>query len=330
MGAVNNSIASSYVLGQANLVFPEYTIQRWNTVLVAWAVGLFALAVNVFMPHALHRLSRLVLLWNIGTFIVVIVTLLATNDHKQDDTFVFYEFENLTGFTVGMAIAIGIVQSIFGTCCYDAPCRMAEEMTHPVEMLRKSIILSVVLGAVTGLCFLLTLCFCIGDIKGTAESSTSVPIIQIFYDSTRNTAATCILASMITVITIVTSVSSLAEGSRSVFAFARGYGLPFSRVWSKVQSKQKIPLYALALTLAVQLGLNAIYFGTVTGFCSCCLQASPLNFPSEARVTSQSMNYTSAAIGLVALLSIVTWFTSAAKDFTGPSDVSTIAEAECT
>jgi hypothetical protein len=33
------------------------------------------------------------------------------------------------------------------------------------------------------------------------------------------------------------------------------------------------------------------------------------------------MNYTSAAIGLVILLSVVTWFTSAAKRFTGPSDV---------
>lgn len=266
MGTVNNSIASNYVLGQANLVFPEYTIQRWHAVLVAWAIGLFALAVNVFMPHALHRLSRLVLLWNIGTFIVVIVTLLATNDHKQDASFVFYEFENLTGFTSGMAIMIGIVQSIFGMCCYDAPCHMTEEMTHPSRDAPKSIILSVVLGAVTGLCFLLTLCFCIGDIKGTAGSSTGVPIIQIFYDSTQNTAATCILASMITVITIVTSVSLLAEGSRSVFAFAQDHGLPFSRALSTVESKQKIPLYALALTLAVQLGLNAIYFGTVTGF----------------------------------------------------------------
>lgn len=33
------------------------------------------------------------------------------------------------------------------------------------------------------------------------------------------------------------------------------------------------------------------------------------------------MNYTSAAIGLVTLLSIVTWFTTAAKNFAGPSDV---------
>lgn len=33
------------------------------------------------------------------------------------------------------------------------------------------------------------------------------------------------------------------------------------------------------------------------------------------------MNYTSAAIGLVILLSLVTWFTTATNRFVGPSDV---------
>jgi len=36
------------------------------------------------------------------------------------------------------------------------------------------------------------------------------------------------------------------------------------------------------------------------------------------------MNYTSVAIGLVMSLSIVTWFTTAAKRFTGPSDVTNL------
>lgn len=42
-----------------------------------------------------------------------------------------------------------------------------------------------------------------------------------------------------------------------------------------------------------------------------------LNFPLETPVTSQSMNYISAAIGLLAMLSITKWFTSAAKRFIG-------------
>lgn len=74
--------------------------------------------------------------------------------------------------------------------------------------------------------------------------------------------------------------------------------------------------YTLPLPLSLTsnvIGLLFLLFASIT-----------LNFPSEAPVTPQSMNYASAAIGLVALLSTVTWFTSASRHFTGSSDVTTI------
>lgn len=58
------------------------------------------------------------------------------------------------------------------------------------------------------------------------------------------------------------------------------------------------------------IGLLFLLFASIT-----------FNFPSDAPVTSKSMNYTSAAIGLLLLLSLVTWFTTATKRFAGPSDV---------
>ncbi|KAJ5154751.1 Amino acid/polyamine transporter I [Penicillium coprophilum] len=266
MGAVNNSLGSNYILGQVNLVFPDFVIERWHTVLVAWAVGLFSLAINILTPHALHSLSRYILVWNIVSFIIVITTLLATSHQKQDTYFVFHEFRNMTGFGASMATIIGILQSFFGMCCYDAPSHMTEEMTHASRDAPKAIIMSVIMGAVTGLLFLLTLCFCMGDIEATANSSTGVPVIQIFYDSTQSTAGTCIMASMITVIIMVSSLGLVAEGSRSVYAFSRDRGLPLSGLWSQVEPRKKIPIYAIFLTVGVQLGLNAIYFGTETGF----------------------------------------------------------------
>lgn len=266
MGATNNSIASNFVLGMANLVFPEYEIQRWQTVLVAYLVAFLSTAVNLWCSHLLHKISKFILIWNVGSFVIVTITLLATNDHLQPASFVFQEFENSTGWGTGMAAIIGILQACFGMCCYDAPSHMTEEMKSASKEAPKAIVMAVVLGAVTGFAFLLTLCFCIGDITKTAESSTGVPVIQIIYDSTGNKAATCILSSMIAVIVIVAGNNILAEGSRSVYAFARDNGLPFSKVFSKVDSKTQVPVNAVLLTLVVQLALDAIEFGTTTGF----------------------------------------------------------------
>lgn len=266
MGATNNSIAANFVLGMANLIFPGYTIERWQTVLVAYLVAFIATGVNLWGSHLLHRIAKFILIWNVGSFVVITITLLATNDHKQPAHFVFQDFENSTGWGTAMAAIIGILQACFGMCCYDAPSHMTEEMKSPSKEAPKAIILAVVLGAVTGFVFLLALCFCIGDIDQTANSTTGVPVIQIIYDSTGNKAATVILSTLIAVIVIVAGNNLLAEGSRSVYAFARDNGLPFSKTLSKVDPKTNVPVYAVLLTLAVQLALDAIDFGTTTGF----------------------------------------------------------------
>lgn len=143
---------------------------------------------------------------------------------------------------------------------------MTEEMRHASKEAPKAIILSVYIGAVTGFIFLISVCFCIGDIDATAGSSTGVPLIQIFYDSTGSVAGACVLTSLIGVIVLVCAAFLTAECSRCIFAFARDHGLPFSHVFATVEKKRHIPVYALLLTCGVQMALNSIYFGTVTGF----------------------------------------------------------------
>ncbi|PYH87547.1 GABA permease [Aspergillus ellipticus CBS 707.79] len=371
MGATNNSIAAQFVLGMANLVFPSYEIQRWQTVLVAYLVAFLAAGINIWGPHLLNRIARFILIWNIGSFLITIIVLLATNDHKQSASFVFVDFQNFTGWDRAMAAIVGILQACFGMCCYDAPAHMTEEMKSASKQAPQAIILSVVLGAVTGFAFLLVLCFCIGDITATADSATGVPVIKIFYDSTGSKAAACTLSSIIAVIVIVAGNNILAEGSRCVYAFARDSGLPFSQFLAKVDKKRQVPVNAILLTLVVQLALDAIDFGTTTGFETVIaistegfylsyamalasrllgyitnhrktltgpFALSPtmsitmnvlgllfllfasitFNFPTIYPVTKDSMNYTSAAIGVVAVISLATWVVTGRKHFTGP------------
>ena len=247
---------------------------------------------------------------------------------------------------------------------------MTEEMKNASREAPKAIIMSVYIGAVTGFIFLISVCFCIGDITSTAQSTTGVPLIQIFYDSTHSVIGTCFLSSLIVVIVLVCANALVAEGSRSLYAFARDQGLPFSSVFAAVEPRRQVPVYAILLTCAVQMALNSIYFGTLTGFNTVISIATegfylsyamPLlsrilsrltghakvlpgpyslgrygivmnviglaflvftsitfNFPTLNPVDSNNMNYTSAAIGIIGLISIVTWITTGRRAFTGP------------
>lgn len=155
MGATNNFIAANFVLGMAQLNNPEYTIERWHTVLVTYLIAIVAAASNLTLSRFFDKLSTSILVWNVGSFLVIIITILSTNKNKQSASFVFTDFQNDTGFSSGgMAVMIGLLQSFFGLCCYDAPTHMTEEMLNPSIEAPRAIVMSVYLGAVTGFIFL--------------------------------------------------------------------------------------------------------------------------------------------------------------------------------
>lgn len=121
MGATNNFVGANYILGIAQLNHPDYTIERWHTVLVTYLIALLAAVSNIYLPHLLNRISKGILVWNITAFFVCFITILATNDHKQPPSFVFSKFQNFSGFSGSYTAILGLLQSAFGMCCYDAP-----------------------------------------------------------------------------------------------------------------------------------------------------------------------------------------------------------------
>lgn len=113
MGAVNNFVATNFILGTAQLNY-GFTLERWQTVLVAYLITFLAAISNAFLPHILNKLSKAIFAWNLLTFVCCFVTILATNDHKQSSTYVFKDFQNLTGWGSSYAACLGILQSAFG------------------------------------------------------------------------------------------------------------------------------------------------------------------------------------------------------------------------
>ena len=219
--AKNNFITANFILGAANLNNPGYVIERWHTTLTAYLVAFVALTFNVFMRGLLEKVSQGLLIWNISAFLIIVVTILAMNDHKQPASFVFQDFVNFSGFGPAYTAIVGLLQTAFGMCCYDAPAHMTEEIKHARKQAPRAIILSVYMGGITGFVFLIAACFCIGSIEETATSSTGVPIIQIFLNSTQSVAGSTCLTVLLIVIGVGASNALTAEGGRAVYAFAR-------------------------------------------------------------------------------------------------------------
>jgi choline transport protein len=175
----------------------------------------------------------------------------------------------------------------------------------------------------------------------------------------------------------------LAEGSRSIYAFSRDQGLPFSDTLSRIHAKTKVPTTALILATIVQMRLNSIYLGCSTSFntiifiateafyvsyalpllanilkhlspasasnlkmdgsyalgrCSLPLNligfiylsftAMKFDLPTNSPVDMQNMNYTSAVIVAIMLISMLTWWTQARGHFSVPTMSTNMRSAE--
>ena len=106
------------MLGMAQLANPSFAIERWHTCLVCYCILIIAALVNIFGRFLLDRLGRVMIIFNLLSLVIVIITILAMDDHKQDYRFVFGTFHNDTGFSNGYACLLGLLQAAFGMTGY--------------------------------------------------------------------------------------------------------------------------------------------------------------------------------------------------------------------
>jgi choline transport protein len=138
-GAANGFAGANFVLGMVQLANKAYTIERWHTCLVCYLVLMLAAAVNIWGRSILDRLGKLMIVFNLVCFVVVIVTILAMDDHKQDANFVFVDFQNTTGFNTAYASLLGILQAAFGMTGYDTTAHMTEVSKEKMTCSRRGI-----------------------------------------------------------------------------------------------------------------------------------------------------------------------------------------------
>ncbi|KAK9475554.1 Hnm1p [Dipodascopsis tothii] len=267
MGSTALFQTGSFIAGMAKLTNDDYEIKPYQVVLYTWAFDVLFILVNIFGNRILHHVNDVALWWSIGGFVISTVVLLVVTDNKRDATFVFTEYFNDSGWgNKGMVIILGILQSAYGMCCYDAPAHMSEELHNASRDAPRAMVLSVIIGFVTGLVYIIALLFCLVDPTAVQNTATGVPLLEIFYDATRSkVGATCLL-----VITFICQIFAgnalLTEGSRSVYAFARDGAMPFSKYICRVSERFEVPVVAILISGVFQACFTAIYFGSNTAF----------------------------------------------------------------
>ncbi|KAJ6013351.1 hypothetical protein N7540_007942 [Penicillium herquei] len=264
--ATETIFLGTMIEGLITLNNPEFVQKRWQNTLLAWASVAGTFFMNVVVPNALPRFEIVILVLHLVGFIAITATLLAMSP-KRSARFVFQTSLNEGGWpSQGLSYCVGFIGNIATFVGADASVHMAEEVANAAVVIPQAIITAMGLNSLLGFSMMLTILFCIGDVKSVLNSSTGFPFIQVFYDSTHSYAGASVMTAVIMVLTMACSIGITATASRMTWSFARDQGLPFSRFLKSVNKNSQVPIVSVSVVCGFACALSIIYIGSTTAF----------------------------------------------------------------
>ncbi|KAF9888897.1 hypothetical protein FE257_008267 [Aspergillus nanangensis] len=267
-GVSSGAVAASYmILGCINLSHPDFDIKAWQAFLIAVVFILLSSLLN-FHESVITKSVVLGLWWCLMSCYAITIIPAAVAKEHAGPIFIFNSTENSSGWSsTGMAFLVGMINANYAFGLIDAGVHMAEEIPEPEKNVPKALFMAVGIGFITAWPLACALIDCAVDIDAIAGTSTGVPLLQLFYLSLRNNVAGSIFMQLLVVTSYFWCIAAAQTyQSRICWAFSRDQGLPFSRLWSQVHPRSKVPVNAHILCVCFSIILCILPLASTTAF----------------------------------------------------------------
>jgi amino acid transporter len=214
-------------------------------IVFAVLLGVHAL-LNIFSSHLVALFNNISVFWHVIGVAVIIAILVFVPDRHQNADFVFTETINNSGFGDGMfwwyVLPVGFLLTMYTQTGYDASAHVAEETREAEIKVARGLWQSVFYAALFGWLVLLAITFAASDTKAIDDAGgTSISVFTSSMSS--GWAETVILIS--TIGQVFCGMAALTSASRTFFAFSRDRAIPGWRLWSRVETHRRVPVYAV-------------------------------------------------------------------------------------
>lgn len=326
------------ILSAISLWNEDFVANAWQTVLCFWCVTLICYLINIFGAKYLDLINTLCIYWTGASIVIILIVLLAMSPSKRSGEFVFAHYDaSASGWPSGWSFFVGLLQPAYVLTGYGMVASMCEEVQSPEREVPKAIVLSVVAAGITGLIFLIPVLFVLPDVETLLGVANGQPIGLIFKTATGSAGGGFGLLFLILGIWLFAGVGSLTASSRCTYAFARDGAIPGSGLWSKVDKRFDIPLWALTLSAIVDCLLGLIYFGSTAAFssftgvatiCLCTSYGLPILVSVlRGRKHVQHASFSLGKIGFITNITTLLWIVLAIFLFCMPTNLAGLDSA---
>ncbi|GMM55873.1 Hnm1 protein [Maudiozyma humilis] len=260
------SVATELV-GMYALTHPEFIPKRWHIFVCFEILHLFLMLFNCY-GKSLPLISSSSLYISLLSFFTITVTVLACSSGKFNDAkFVFATFYNETGWkNAGIAFIMGLINPAWSFSCLDCATHMAFEVEKPERVIPTAIIGTVCIGFITSFCYVIAMFFSLRDLDALLASTTGAPILDIYNQALGNKGGAIFLGCLVLFTSFGCVIACHTWQARLCWSFARDKGLPWAHLWSQVNPRVGVPLYAHLMSCAWISIIGLLYLASSTAF----------------------------------------------------------------
>jgi choline transport protein len=261
--SIASGIVGMYNLGRGLNKLPE----TWEVFVAFEILNLFIALFNIW-EKPLPAFSATALYTSLFSFVVITLTvLICARGQFADAEFVFVTFNNGTGWSSSaIAFIVGLINPAWSFSCLDCATHMAEEIYQPERKIPISILSTVAIGFVTSFTYAIAMSFSIKDLDAILNSTTGVPILDIYYQALGNKHGALFLEALVMLTAFGCNISSQTWQARLCWSFSRDEGIWGSRYWSKINKKTRLPVNAHLMSCFWCAVVGCIYMGSTTAY----------------------------------------------------------------
>ena len=231
------------------------------------AITLLCNAISSLGNKYLPLLDTFAVYWTFTGLVAILVTILAVaKEGRRSGAYAFGHFEPTSGWPAGWSFMVGILHAAYATSSTGMIISMCEEVEHPATQVPRAMVLTILINMMGGLLFLVPLMFVLPNLEDLVALASGQPVPTIIKSAVGSSGGAFALLIPIMVLAILCGTACTTAASRCTWAFSRDGAIPGSKWWKQVHPTLDLPLNAMMLSMAIQLVLGVIYFGSSAAF----------------------------------------------------------------
>lgn len=258
---------ASLLSATISMYHPGFEIANWQMVLIFYALCIVTFLICTFGNRFLPMVDTICAGFTAISILTILVCLSVSADAgRRNAEWALGHYDTTLSGWGGFSFCIGLLPPAYTFSAIGMISSMAEEVSNPSIKVPKAMSLCVPVGGLAGIFFVLPICFTLPPLEDIIEAPNGQALPYIFHRVMGTPGSAMGLMFLVLVITLFCSISITVAASRTTWAFARDDAIPFARVWSRVNDRLGVPVWALALVTGVEMLLALINLGSSSAF----------------------------------------------------------------